>query len=478
MKKTTKRKLIVAAVGLLTAVVVAALVWAFSGKKDSYCSVIPDDAVVLARIDAHQFLSEHDIDLSDQKYLPVVLITKMIDKCGVDFSKPIYGFACSDRKGGAVIPLKDVELFRDFLKNNGFISFTLSQAKGYDWAMSGQYAAIFDNEKCLLMTGAGMNVRKELVRLMEQKADDSILDEDIYKNLSSCKKPLALIVSVEEMYKQNIPTLTEQMGVDDDAFDMDLLLSFDAKKEKATLAFDVFPNSSEARQLLKDKMNLASDLKGKFVNAIDADPMLWFSFGGMQNLGEQAARIAQLDVLAEFSAVPLPEILGSFSGEAAVIVPKGSVKDYIFLAEVKDNKIMDFFKQAEQMSAGAVKAIRITDNQYVLGVQGQTIFAGIQDDTFYLTNAQNLVGKVGQTLNSNVSVYDDEITSAGAYMSVSLGQILSAAPKFNSSLTAPMLLFGSRLSKLDRLYFTASGTHAELVLKAKDGNDIVESIFK
>lgn len=478
MNKTTKRKLILAAVGLFTAVVVAALVWAFSGKKDSYCSVIPDDAVALARVDVQQFLSEHDIDIKDQKNLSFALIMQMANKSGVDFAKPIYAFACSDRKVGLVVPISDVELFRDFLKNNGLISFTLSQAKGYDWAMGGQYAAIFDSEKCLLLTGAGMNVRKELVKLMEQDEDDSVLDESLYDNISKCKAPLAAIVSVEELYKQNIPNLTEQMCVDDDAFDMDILFSFDAKKEKATLAFDVFPNSSEARQLIEQKMKLADDLKGKFINAIDTDPLLWLSFGGMQNLGEQIAKLAQLDELSDLNAVNLPELLGSFSGEAAIIVPNGSAKDYIFLAEVKDSKVMDIFKQAEQMSQGAVKAIRVTDNQYILSLQGQTIFAGIQDGTFYLTNAQNLVGKVGQNLTSSVSDYDDEITSSAAYMSVSVEQALSAAAKLDPSLRTAMLLFGNRLGKLDRFYFTAKDNHAEFVIKAKDGEDIVESLIK
>lgn len=477
MKQTTKKKLILAAVALTTAVVVAALVWAFSGKKDSYCSVIPDDAVALARVDLGQFLSDHDIEVKNQKNLSFALILQMANKSGVDFSKPIYAFACSDRKAGIVVPISDVELFREFMKNNGLIPFTLSQAKGYDWAMSGQYAAIFDNEKCLLLTGAGMNVRKELVRLMEQDEDDSVLDEDLYDNISRCKKPLAAIVSVEELYKENIPTLTEQMGVDDDAFDMDVLFSFDARKDKATLALDVFPNSSEARQLLKDKMNLAEDLKGKFVNAIDADPLLWFSFTGLQKLSETVAGVEQFEELSGLG-IDVQKLLGSFSGEAAIIVPNGSIKDYIFLAEVKDNKVMDIFRQAEQFSQGTVKAIRITDNQYVLGVQGQTIFAGIQDDTFYLTNAQNLVGRVGQNLTSNLSDYDDEITSAGAYMSISAQQALTAAIKYDPSLRTAMLLMGNRLDKLDRLYFTAKDTHAELVLKAKDGEDIVKSLIK
>lgn len=478
MKKTTKRKLIVAAVGLLTALVVAALVWAFSGKKDSYCSVIPDDAVALARVDIHQFFSEHDIDLKDQKNLSLALVAQMANKSGVDFSKPIYAFACENGKAGIVVPISDVELFRDFMKNNGFMSFTLSQSKGYDWAMSGQIAAIFDSEKCLLMTGVGMNVRRELIKLMEQDEDDSVLDESLYANISRCKKPLAAIVSVEEMYKQNIPTLTEQMGVDDDAFDMDVLFSFDAKKEKATLALDVFPNSSEARQLLKEKMNLANDLKGKFINAIDTDPVLWLSFSGMQNLGEQIAKLAQLDELSDLSTINLPELLGSFSGEAAVIVPNGSAKDYIFLAEVKDNKVLGIFNTMKEASQGQISAVQMAENEYFCSVAGQSIFAGIKNDVFYLTNAQNLVAKVGQNLNSNVSDYDDDITSASAYMNISAQQALQSALKLDPSLNTIMLLMGTRLSKLDRLYFTAKDTHAELVLKAKDGEDIVESLLK
>lgn len=478
MKKTTKRKLIIAAIGLFTAIVVASLVWAFSGKKETYCSVIPNDAVALARVDFRQFFSEHEIDFDKQQDLPKALIKQMVEKSGVDFSKPIYAFACETGKSGLVVPISDVQLFRDFIKDNGFMSFTHSQSKGYDWAMSGQIAAIFDSEKCLLMTGAGMNVRKELVKLMEQDADDSVLDESLYENISRCKKPLAAIVSVEEMYKQNIPSLTEQMGVSEDAFDMNLLFGFDAKKEKATLTLDVLPNSSEARSLLKEKMNLANDLKGKFVNAIDTDPMLWFSFSGMQNLGEQIAKLAQLDELTDLNAINLPELLGSFSGEAAVIVPNGSVKDYAFLAEVKDNKVLDIINQAEQLSGGTVKSIRITDNQYVLGVEGQTIFCGIQNNIFYLTNAQNLVSKVGQNLTSSVSDYDDDIASASAYFSVDAQQALQSALKLDPSLNPIMLLMGSRLSKLDRLYFTAKDTHAELVLKAKDGEDIVGLILK
>lgn len=477
MKKTTKKRLIVAAVGLCVAATVAALAWAFSGKKDSYCSVIPDDAVALARLDFNQFVNEHDIEIKEQKYLPLALVAQMIKTSGVDFSKPIYAFACSERKSGAVIPIKDIELFRDFLKNNGYISFTLSQAKGYDWAMSGQYAAIFDNEKCLLMTGVGMNVRNELVELMEQDEDDSVLDESLYENISGCKKPFAAIISMQEVLESVDASVLKEADIDEDELDMDVLISFDAKKEKATLAIDLFGNSRAARKAIDSKTALMENLKGTYINAIDSDPLLWLSFGGLKNLSDQVKNVPQLQEFKQMG-IDVEHLLSSFSGEAAVIVPNNNPNQAILLAEVENNNVLDIIKQAETLSMGQVKFVKISDEDYVCSMGGMAIFAGIKNGTFYLTNAQQLVSKVGENINSNMSMYEDEVKSVSAYMSINAAQAFSASTKLIPGSRSMMLLLGGKLSKIDRFYMNSNGTHTEFVVCAKEGEDIIKGLLK
>lgn len=473
----TKKNIIIAsASGIVVAIIVVLCLVCCGGKKNSYCSVIPNDAVTLVKVDAATFLQKHDIDLK-----PLVNMlggsdaTEKLQNCGLDFSKPTYLFYTDRGMAGAAMAVSNQESLIATLNDYGsLLGGKVSKKQDYQWMEFNDFIIVFDETKLLALSGAGMNARKTMLGLMKQDEDESVMSTTMYENLDKVDKPLAMVMSTVNMPEAELTQLASTLGATADEVKMDAVISFDIVDDKAILSLDINPLNNASQTFFDKFAAVYTPISGTFLESGISNP----AYLAVMNL--QGDKLWQVvSSMTGFSKMadelPLDKILPSFSGDVTVVGPNFN-GDCLLMAEVKDKSALDVIKTLETWSEGHIKAVSVGPDAYCIGNGSDAIFLGIKDGTFYLATSQELSLLCGKEAETGVS--KDAVDGALVYVTIDAQTLIG-----NNLNASEFAMFKSlammRLQKLDRLTLRAeSSTHFELSLSVKDGKDFVSTMLK
>lgn len=473
----TKKNIIIASVGgIITIAVIVLCLVCCGGKKNSYCSVIPQDAISLVKVDGASFLHKHDIDLT-----PLISFfggedaAKQLQNCGIDYVKPVYLFYTDKSMAGAALAVNDQEALISTLNNYAsLLGGKVTKKQNYNWMELNDIIIVFDDTKLLALSGGGMNARKTMLNLMKQDEDESVMATTMFENLGKVEKPFAVVMSTTNMAEAELTQLAASLNATAEEVQMDAVLGFDIEKDKAILSLDINPLNDKCKAKLETYSALYNPIAGKLLEKGISNPAFWGSINVKgDKLWDAICGMSEIKRMAE--DLPLDKILPSFNGDVTVVAPNLN-GDILVMAEVKDKSALNVIKTIETLSEGNIKAVSVGPDAFCIGTGKEAIYMGIKDGIFYIASNQELSLMCGKDAETNIK--EDDIKDAVLYATIDAQTLIGTFNKANSFDMFRQLAL-VRLQKLDKLTLRSeNATHVELSLSVKDGKDFVTTMFK
>lgn len=354
------KKTLIALIAVAVVAVAVLAYFIFGGKKsDDYCSVIPEDAVLVARIAPVEFLEKNDIELDEladkmgENKRFVKMGMSYLEGSGVDITRPFYFFMDSHGSVGLCFAVSDVKDFKSMLTNEQRAN--IKEKDGYYLVSeAGSPACIcFDKKKGLIYGNPfGPMLESDVIELMGQDASKSVLSTNLYKQLIACDKSFAVNTDYSSLLD-----IAKGMNLDADLNaslsavsmfvpDCNVLSSFDIEGSKILLSADMFPNSDKAEQDLKELLGNIPVIKGDMADKGLSNPIAWlcFNFPGPRILQFVQQIPGAGEVLAQITQqVDITTLLNSFDGDVSLAVNNtfASSPEFLMMANTVNNKYVN-----------------------------------------------------------------------------------------------------------------------------------------
>lgn len=488
-----KRNLIIG-VAAVVLVVVLCLVCCRK-SSDKYCSAIPSDAVGLVRLDAAGFIKKHNIDLDGLKSL-MGPMDGMLDNSGIDLEKPIYAFATPKGSLGFVAKMKSTEDLKTLVKSVGrMMGAKLSEKQGYNWIDMGDILVCFDANKLLGLSNAGMNARKDMIALMEQDEDESVMGTKLFESVGKIEQPFAILTNINTILdaagpegQMALAQSAKLYDLEPEDMDMNFTLTFDVVKDKAVLAFNYDPLSSALKNKMDEFAKMFTPNTGKFINTISDDPLVWGcahlegdKFGKMieDAIETQLSSASNSTEMIALHAIKdaFLKVIESFNGDINFVMPSLDEPNFLVQADVKNNEILSLIEMAGKESQGIVPVMKAGENSYTIALDNNVILAGVKNNSFYLSNSTDMTAKLGKEVDSRIENLKKDICNSYFYLTVDAQSLIGLLMQ-QSDLKMLMASFIGRLTQLDRLTLRNTSAYGvELTLSVKDGKDFIETLF-
>lgn len=380
--------------GCLAAVVAcAALVWFIFGrsKKDDYCSVIPQDAVLVARMAPAEFLEKNGIALDEladkvgegRRFVKMGL--SYLKGCGIDITRPFYFFVDDNACIGMCAAVSDVKDLKSVIKTE--MHSEILDENGYNWVNVGNGCSwlCFDSDKALIY-GNPRNIsvmREDIVSLMKQDADKSVLNTDLYKQLIDSNKSFAAnldYAAAMDIVKSLAGNSSEMAALTATGLLMppsNILFGLDAEGSKVMYTADVFPKDSKAEKEYDELMSKVPNIKGDLVCKGLKNPLAWmcFNFPGNDLLAFVKQIPGAEEALTQVSQkVDIATLLGSFNGDVTLSVNNdlsASDPEFLLIASTENNKYVGVLNTLTTIGGSDVAIVsdggstfHITQKQY------------------------------------------------------------------------------------------------------------------
>ena len=490
--------------GVVGAALVGGIVFAcfmLFKPSDKYCSVIPKDAVLVAKGNLADLIKESEIDLNKTcKQLDIK--ESDILETGIDITKNAYVFVMKPEKGkadeltmGSVVALKDMAAFEKYIGKEDMKPTDKGDYKEFV-SPDNSLGFCFDNEKLLVLKSVLDEdiTSDKLAKLMKQEKSESVLKTDLYSELRKNDEPLALAADLSALklfmsdseYKQL--TKSAQFYKYED-FHVRLGLKLDGNK--LILGTDVLPQTDEAKEKMKEARMAFGKIQGDFFSTGDK-AILWF---GCNVVGEGLAKIvenainasSEIKMALAFIPVNVMDIIRSFNGDMTFYlndeIASGSVKGGFYAKLSKTDEIKKVFNllQLSLGSEGAGMLETKGENQFSINIArldeetdtvsisdgpsfGDNIFFGMKNNVLYVSNTDDKL-PTNQAAGMTAA-YEKGIKSMEHYTVIDLKTIVKLANQI-----APNMLNGFVNSNIiDKLTFTCDkNSHCEMTLSVDEG---------
>lgn len=347
-------------------------------KGDDYCSVIPKDAVMVARVAPVELLRKNDIELDEladqvgdgKRFVKMGI--SYLKGCGVDITRPFYFFMDGNGCLGACCAISDKKDFVSVIKNE--MRTEVIEHDGYSWVNLGSEDATlcFDGKKLLFYA----NIRSQkvfdddVVALMSQGADESVMKTPLYQQIIDTNKSLAVNMDYSGFMDlaKALDTTGEMSAIS--AVGMllpacNMLYTMDIEGSQIQSAYDLLAHDEKGEKELKEFFsNLPQIEGGKSVQGL-RNPLGWlcFNFPGSKVMDFVQQIPGAKDALAQIvQKVDIPTLLGSIDGDVTLSLGnniQGKQPEFLLLANTtKDKKYVPVLQSLVGLSGSDVALVQ------------------------------------------------------------------------------------------------------------------------
>ncbi len=534
------KKLIFACSALAALVVAVVAFFVLRGPgKDSYCSVIPENALMVARLSPSELLLKNGLDIKDlvdnsgMKGADKKKLSQFL-KCGVDFTSPFYFFMDENANVGVAFGMDDAKDLKNFLEDE--LDMDVDDDEGFYTVEVDRSACLcFSDDKGLFFGSTQGRVdMDDALDLMDQKAEESILETKLYEQLIGSRKSAAMNINygnfLDAVSRFANSSEREAMGMVSAVMpDCNMLMTLDIDGSEAMFTTDIYPNTDKAKKDLDKMMEAYPAIEGTLAEVGLKNPLAWctFNFPGpkVMDLIKQVPGIE--NVLREIEQeIDLNTLLGSFDGDVSLALNNNldsPEPEVLLVATTKNNKYVKVIEELTNKGDG-VKMVSDGGNDFhlvrksysyiyfdevdTLGYDDDYDFDDdyydYDDEDYYepepdliydeeeteetlayvankdgkmiLTNAESLKNS-GTKSSSALEDYKSELKGSSFFGFVNVKEILKQAKKNSVS--------GSQGSKALKIWddakdltLTVKKTHAEMVFRMDNDTKIFSKILE
>ncbi|MFI3261560.1 MAG: DUF4836 family protein [Rikenellaceae bacterium] len=491
----------------LLVIILISIVSCSSVSKEDYVSLIPKDVTQLISINCASVYEKADLDNPENnKYKDEVkntinkkvsgsaatLFNSIIDDpsiAGIDLNAPIYMFLTGGEilNPSLVAKMNDTALFEALIQelvNEEALKATV-EADGFKYSEFTQdnAALLYDDKSVLIVVEAGNKENSAIqigTKLFEQSKPENIYDNEGFTKMLSFDGDIKLISSVKSLPKEinsQLKTLNSMSDIDITNLNVIGSLRFD--KGEVNLDISYYTEDAELKNMLADLLKNTKELNGNLLKMIPGDALaaiVYYVKGDA--ISKQIEETKEFT--KEFAKDPQTK-------EDILNFVKTINGDFVF-SPVYINNMSDYsilaYAEIESNGADALEAIynnkkinnklfvKKDENQYAYESRYISIYFGIKDDLFYLTNKKNQ--EIGKTENPSIASTYKSYEDKYSYMMVNFGEVLDVVNKMGMTRQIPRKIRPvlNELKYLEAGNTTNGDANIKVILNNSDVNSL------
>ncbi len=441
------------------------LVLASCGEKNPYTNALPKDAATVISLDMKSMAKKSGMDKQLQQSMGEMMksalkgtadalvqkITEDPEESGLRLTDRVYFFVMPQMEmGGVLVRVADEGKLEDLVEalHGQQMCEAPADGDGCRWTVMNGGLAAWTKSAFLLVVHNGdpKDLQHQASMWLRQKEGEGYAGTPDFKKLKGSNDDIAMVASLNLMPKQYLSMATMGLPADLKLQDLKAFYTLDFQDGKAVLEMEVMTENKVYKDLLKKQAEVVGPQKGSYLKAFPANTVGWLGFymngaKAYDLLRENPTVRQELDN----SMMPLDfeAIFKAVKGDVALAVPEVSFSPgFILYADVTNSEFMRTFEDLKPLLAMTNGQMRLLDKgkdayQFVvvdgsalgMGRGPASLWLGVKDKHFYLTNRENLIDKEvkGQSLDD--CPWAKDVKGTQFYLNVNFQAISAAFPQ-------------------------------------------------
>lgn len=441
------------------------LVLASCGEKNPYTNALPKDAATVISLDMKSMAKKSGMDKQLQQSMGEMMksalkgtadalvqkITEDPEESGLRLTDRVYFFVMPQMEmGGVLVRVADEGKLEDLVEalHGQQMCEAPADGDGCRWTVMNGGLAAWTKSAFLLVVHNGdpKDLQHQASMWLRQKEGEGYAGTPDFKKLKDSNDDIAMVASLNLMPKQYLSMATMGLPADLKLQDLKAFYTLDFQDGKAVLEMEVMTENKVYKDLLKKQAEVVGPQKGSYLKAFPANTVGWLGFymngaKAYDLLRENPTVRQELDN----SMMPLDfeAIFKAVKGDVALAVPEVSFSPgFILYADVTNSEFMRTFEDLKPLLAMTNGQMRLLDKgkdayQFVvvdgsalgMGRGPVSLWLGVKDKHFYLTNRENLIDKEvkGQSLDD--CSWAKDVKGKQFYLNVNFQAISAAFPQ-------------------------------------------------
>lgn len=428
------------------------VLWASCSPRSEYANAIPKDAAWVASVDFKSMVQKSGISgkegekvvakltdalksgLEGGAYQTAEKIMKNPSESGLSLTDKVYLFA-TPRLGSIAMLAKvdDEGKVRDLLESlkEEQICTELKSESGCTWTQVGNALCAFDEDAFLLMAsnkGDVQDWKGTLLALMRQETKDSYAGTSDFTRLDGADGDISMIVSLALITDEWAVQMRMGMPADIKLEDIKYLLSTSFEKGKVVIDTESLIENKELVALYEKQAEATGTIQGTYMECFPANTVFWT---GVNMDGKRVYELLRENPSMKQSLdnptlpVDLERFFSSIKGDIAV----GFSDGFLAYADVTNKEFLQSFEELRSllaMTGGIMKLDAKGNDQYEFRMLGQSIWFGVKDNMFYLTNKEKMAEEAGRRYGVSLQnvPWAGEVTKNRSFMIVNMEELM------------------------------------------------------
>lgn len=434
------------------------------GEDNAYTNALPKDAAAVFSLDLMEMAQK--CDLNDQakqsmgqmmksalKGSADVLVDKLMEnpeESGLRLTDRVYFFATPQMQmGGALVRMGHKGKLEDLIKvlQEQNACEAPADGDGCRWTVGsgGLMAWTEDAFLVLVSDGNPKDLQHQASMWLRQKEGEGYSGTPEFKKLEEADEDVAIVTSLDAMPRSYWGPVTMGLPADLNLNDLKMFSTLDFQAGKAVVEVETLLEG-KFKNLLKNQAEVSGELDGTYLKTFPANTVCWMAANvngekAYEMLRENPTVRQELDN----SMMPLDfeAIFKAVKGDVAVAMPEMSMRPgFILYADVTNSEFMRTFEELKpilSMTNGQMRLLDKGENAYqfvaangsVLGLSHEpvSLWLGVKDKRFYLTNQEDLIDREVKGLSLNDCDWAKDVKDKHFYLNVNFQALAAALPQ-------------------------------------------------
>lgn len=491
-----------------SALLAVVMLLASCSQKSEYTNAIPKDAAMVMSFDFKAMAEKSGINgkegekvvakltdalksgLEGEAYQTAEKIIQHPAESGLALNDKVYMFITPQSNAFALLAKVDNEgKVKDLLEalKKEQICTDLKSESGSTWTQMGNALCAFNNGTFLLMgsnKGDAPSLKGSLLALLRQDADHSFAKTNDFAKLNSAKGEIATVINMSFLPSELTMQMRMGMPADLKLEDIKYLLSASFEKGKIVMDMETLIENKELIAMYEKQSEASGLIKGAYLEYFPANTMIWA--GGNIN-GEKIYELLCQNPTIKQSLdnpmlpVDIESIFASIRGDIALGYSSVLNNELLVYADVTNKDFLKSFEDLRPllaMTGGQMQLNSTGTDQYEFRMYRQSIWFGVKDNMFYLSNNEKLADEAGRRYGVSLqnTPWADEVAKNRFFMAFNAAQLVKDVqqnPGLARMLGSDVTLFNAILGPCEYIDLMApdwKGAQMNIVMKDKDIN--------
>lgn len=460
--------------GITVAIVLVSAVSAyFLMRGESARSLVPNNAKAVAVLNMRELIDEAGISVSQ--------LSKVDNKTGFDFSKPVYVFATED---GYVAVAANIDDVND-LENN--MSATTSR-KGLVFGNMGSWVICHDDSRLLMVGPLGSLKDESLLDMMCDMMSEQDNNCELLDSVEQKSSPFSARINMEIIPRAYRSFVIPNLPNGVNAKDINIDFTTHIQNNKMSLQTSIHSDNDRILNAIKESGETLKEMEGHLLIDCPDDPVIWMGVGVK---GDELLKLLRQNdmirtyLLALNMSIDLDMMINAIDGDVSISIPRlGMSRQDVLIQATLTNT--NFLANAKDWNTGfsaenGVRVEQLTPTKFHLQRENLGFYFGVDINNgnhhvLYATNQSEYVPDNIPCFHPEPlpGVDINDIKGNNLYVTVNMQKVMNTM--------APMLMmmgysesFYQNINNLSRINLKSSdnGTTLEIVFQ-KDIKEILE----